>query len=169
MINKRILTALGLLLLWGGLGAEAQERFALRGKAIVCIDGEDNLDNIPVVASGQTVRGVLFKFYDETVEVYVGGDGGFKKSSVLAEYKETGRHYIWLEDAYIPAEERAEGASPAIIRQHTLNRFAWTSTYALRAADGVSWVKSGPKLRCEALSHTEADQRASAIMSQLGQ
>ena len=50
MINKKILTALGLLLLWGGLGAEAQERFALRGKAIVCIDGEDNLDNIPVVA-----------------------------------------------------------------------------------------------------------------------
>ena len=169
MVNKRILTALGLLLLWGSLGAEAEERFALKGKAVVCIDGEGNLDNIPVVISGQTVRGVLFKFYDEVVEVYVGGDGGFKKSSVLPEYKETGRHYIWLEDVYVPTEERAEGASAAVIRQHTLNRFAWTSTYALRAADGVSWVNSGPKLRCEALSHMEADRRAQAIMNQLGQ
>jgi len=169
MINKRILTALGLLLLWGGLGAEAQERFALKDKAIVCVDGEDNLDNIPVVASGQTVRGVLFKFYDEAVEVYLGGDVGFKKSSVSPEYKETGRHYIWLEDAYVPTEERAGGASPALIRQHTLNRFAWTSTYALRAADGVSWINSGPKLRCEALSHTEADRRAQAIMKQIRQ
>jgi len=170
MIKKRILTAIALLLLAGHSGVEAQERFALKGKAIVCADGEDSLDNIPVVTSDYAVRGVLFKFYEEAVEVYVGGNGGFKKSSVLPEYKETGRHYIWLEDAYIPTEERAGGTtSPLIIRQHTLNRFAWTSTYALRAADGVSWVNSGPKLRCEALSHAEADKRAQAVMKQLSQ
>ncbi|MBT07439.1 MAG: hypothetical protein CMM32_11085 [Rhodospirillaceae bacterium] len=170
MINKGILTALALLLLLGGLGAEAQERFALRGKAIVCVDGEENLDNIPAVSSGQAVRGVLFKFHDEALEVYIGGPGGFKQSSVLPEYKETGRHYIWLENAYVPIEERTGVAeSPATIRRHTLNRFAWTSTYALRAADGVSWVNSGPKLRCEALSHMEADRRVQDIRKQLGQ
>tara|TARA_B100000686_G_C16723921_1_gene936658 strand:- start:743 stop:1252 length:510 start_codon:yes stop_codon:yes gene_type:complete len=169
MINKRILTAISLLLLVGHSGVGAEERFALKGKAIVCVDGEDSLDNIPLVTSNYAVRGVLFKFYDEAVEVYVGGNGGFKKSSVLPGYKETGRHYIWLEDAYVPTEERAGGMPPAITRQHTLNRFAWTSTYALRAADGVSWVNSGPKLRCEALSHAEADQRAQAIMKQVSQ
>ena len=38
MVNKRILTALGFLLLGGSLGAEAEERFALKGKAVVCLD-----------------------------------------------------------------------------------------------------------------------------------
>ncbi len=163
MINKRILTVLALLLLLGGPGVEAGERFALKGKAIVCVDGEDSLDNIPAVMADQTVRGVLFKFYDEAVEVFSGGSEGFRKSSILPAYKETGRHYIWLEDAFVPVEERVSGSSVPVIRQHTLNRFAWTSVYALRAADGVSWVTSGPKLRCEVLSHNEADKRTDVI------
>ena len=139
------------------------ERFALKGKAIVCAEDEGVLDNIPTLMDDQTVLGVLFKFHENAVEVFTDWKDGFRKSAVPVGYKETGRYYIWTEDAFVPAAERLHGAAQRQIRKHTLNRFAWTARYASQSQDGFSWVDSGQKLSCQVLSHVEADEKVEEI------
>ena len=162
----RILLILGIVLLLVSSTTVRAERFALKGKAIACSEGAGVLDNIPILMEDQTVLGVLFKFHEDAVEVFTDWKDGFLKSGVPVGYKETGRHYIWTEDAFVPAAERLNGAAPRQIRKHTLNRFAWTGRYASQSQDGVSWVDSGQKLSCQVLSHIEADEKVEEIRRQ---
>ena len=162
----RILLILGIVLLLVSPTTVRAERFALKGKAIVCAEDGGLLDNIPTLMEDQTVLGVLFKFHEDAVEVFTDWKDGFLKSGVPVGYKETGRHYIWTEDAFVPAAERLNGAAQRQIRKHTLNRFTWTGRYASQSQDGVSWVDSGQKLSCQVLSHVEADEKVEEIRRQ---
>jgi hypothetical protein len=164
----RIFFVLSIFLLVINPGNVRAERFALKGKAIVCVENEGVLDDIPTLMEDQTVRGVLFKFHEDAVEVFTDWRSGFLKSGVPVDYKETGRHYIWFEDAYVPTAERVSGTAQRQIRKHTLNRFAWIGKYASQSLDGVSWVDSEQKLFCRTMSHGEADQKLEEIRQQAG-
>ena len=144
------------------------ERFALKGKAVACMEGEGALNNIPVLMEDGSVQGALFMFHEDAVEVFTGWKDGFVKSRVAVGYKETGRHYIWFEDAYVPRADRIGGMTKSKVRKHTLNRFAWSGRYAALSSDGVSWVDSGIKLSCQLVSHDEAIQKVQEIQSKAG-
>ena len=164
----RLVFVLTVLLLTGGTDSVMAERFALKGKAVVCMEGEGTLDNIPVLVEDGSVRGSLFMFHEDAVEVFTGWEDGFVKSRVPVGYKETGRHYIWFEDAYVPVADRLSETIRSEVRKHTLNRFAWTGRYASRSSDGVSWVDSGKKLSCQVVTHSEAVQKVEEIQRRAG-
>ena len=162
----RILLVLSIAFLALSAASVRAERFALKGKAIACAADEGVLDNIPILMEDKTVIGVLFKFHEDAVEVYTDWKDGFLKSGVPVSYKETGRHYIWTEDVFVPVADRLNGVSQRQIRKHTLNRFAWTGRYASQSQDAVSWVDSGQKITCQVLSHVEADEKVEQIRRQ---
>ena len=78
--------------------------FLIIGKALVCTDGrigDQNLDDLPSVSAEGIVVGAIFKFYEDSVEVYTDWETGYQKSTVQPHYQETGRHLTWIESAYV--------------------------------------------------------------------
>ena len=159
---------LSFLILASGAEVIGADRFALKGKAIACIEGEEVVSPSPTLAADNTIRGVLFKFHEDSVEVFTDWEKGFVKSRVSTAYKETGRHFIWHEDAYVPLSERLDGKADRQLRKHTLNRFAWMGTYAHPHPNGVSWIDAGEQLFCRVLSQVEADEKMMELKAQAG-
>ena len=141
--------------------------FPFVGKALICSDGqvgEQNLDELPAISPDGTAVGVVFKFYEDTVEVYSNRMIGFVKSKHQPHYKETGRHLIWIESAYVKPSYRMEEERPVITRKHTLNRFLFTKHHAVKESkvnDGEGdWVPTGlAASSCVLTTHDGVDQK----------
>ena len=145
--------------------------FPFVGKALICSDGQEgdqNLDELPAISPDGTAVGVIFKFYEDTVEVYSNRMIGFVKSKHQPHYKETGRHLIWIESAYVEPSYRMEGERPVITRKHTLNRFLFTKYHAVKESkvnDGQGdWIPTGlGASSCVLATHDSVDQKVEEL------
>ena len=144
--------------------------FLLVGKALVCTDGrigDQNLDDLPSVSAEGIVVGAIFKFHEDSVEVYTDWETGYQKSTVQPHYKETGRHLIWIESAYVEPKDRGR-SFPVITRKHTLNRFVFTKTYIFKTKningdEGDRSPSQDAASSCRLTTHVWADKKVEEL------
>ena len=132
------------------------------------------VDELPAISLDGTLVGVVFKFYENMVEVYSNRMSGFVKSEHEPDYKETGRHLIWIESAYVEPNSHLEGERPVITRKHTLNRFLFTKHHVVKESqvndEEGHWMSTGLGASfCVLRTHDSVDQQVKELRSRVGE